>query len=593
MRGAPLSAWSLPQQPQRPRTRGRGRRASRRPVSRTACLSGLVALAGLLLPCAWPGVVWAQARVLDQGDPGQIERRIEQRRTPKPQAAPALELPAPSRATPATETESFILTAVVVEGATVFGPDAIGPLYEGQLAQRTTLADVETIVSAITRLYQDGGFLLSRAVAPPQDLAGGVLRVRVIEGFVDKVTLEGEPPLRRFVAYGDRIRDERPLSRSTLERNVLLINDLPGVSASPGIRPLDEAAGRYELVLAIEQDAIDGNVYLDNRGTPAVGRLQSWASVATNDLLGFSERLQLGHFSVPNQPRELQYAELAYDQPLGTQGTTLASNLSFTFVDAGDDLDALDVESRSNGLSLSLRHPVLRSRDESLWLSGGFDIRNTWQKLLGFTVLEDRLRVFRARGLYSIADDLEGTNLVQLEVSQGVSGLGASKAGSPQLSRPDGHSAFTKLGATLMRLQAIGESFGLQLTAAGQWSSTALLSSEEFALGGSQFGRAFDFAELTGEHGVAGSAELIYGHNFDNDWLSGFQLYGFYDAGAVWNEGSGGADGEMLHSIGGGLRLRLGAWGLATLEVAKPLNREVASTESAGPRVFFSLSASF
>ncbi|MGF1609807.1 MAG: ShlB/FhaC/HecB family hemolysin secretion/activation protein [Kiloniellales bacterium] len=547
----------------------------------------------MLLLGALPVSAWAQANILDQGDPGQIERRIEPRKAPRPTEAPAIELPAPPAPRPATEAESFVLTAVVVEGATAFGPEALGPLYQDQLAQRITLAEVEAIVARITKLYQDAGFLLSRAVAPPQDLAGGVLQVRVIEGYVDKVTLEGEPPLRRYVPYGDRIKDERPLSRATLERNVLLLNDLPGVMASPGIRPLDENAGRYELVLAIERDAVDGTVYLDNRGTPAVGRLQSWASLAGNDLLGLGERLQLGHFSVPNQPSELQYAELAYDQPLGTQGTRFASTLSVTFVDAGDDLDALDVESRSNGVSLSLHHPVIRRRDQSLWLSGIFDVSNTQQDQLGVKVMEDRLRVLRGRSLYSIADDLEGNNFLQLEVSQGLDALGASSAGSPELSRADGHSRFTKVGVTVTRQQAIGESFALQVTGTGQWSSEPLLSSEEFALGGSQFGRAFDFAEITGEHGVAGSAELIYGLNFDGSWVPGIQLYGFYDAGVVWNEVNDGVSGEALSSFGGGLRLRLGDWGLASVEVAKPIDREVQSTGSDGPRVFFSLSASF
>lgn len=548
----------------------------------------------MLLHGGLPLAAWAQTESLDQGDPGQIERRIEQRKAPEPEEAPPIKLPTlPRGAAPTTEAESFVLTAVVVEGATAIPPEAFGPLYEDQLAQRITLADVADIVARITKLYQDAGFLLSRAVAPPQDLAGGVLQIRVIEGFVDKVTLEGEPPLRRFVPYGDRIKDERPLSRATLERNVLLLNDLPGVSASPGIRPLDEDAGRYELVLAIEEDAVDGTVYLDNRGTPAVGRLQSWASAGTNNLLGLGERLQLGHFSVPNQPKELQYAELAYDQPLGTEGTRLTSTVSVTFVEAGDDLDALDVESRSNGLSLSLQHAVLRRRDQSLWLSGILDVRNSEQEQLGVKVMEDRLRVLRGRGLYSLADALEGNNFLQLEVSQGLDVLGASSAGSPELSRPDGKSRFTKVNVTLTRHQAIGESFGLQVSGTGQWSSDPLLSSEEFALGGSQFGRAFDFAELTGEHGVAGSVELIYGHTFDGSWVPGFQLYGFYDGGAVWNDVSGDVEGETLSSLGGGLRLQLGAWGLASLEVAKPINREVESTDSAAPRVFFSLSANF
>ncbi|MHA1601082.1 MAG: ShlB/FhaC/HecB family hemolysin secretion/activation protein, partial [Alphaproteobacteria bacterium] len=126
-----------------------------------------------------------------------------------------------------------------------------------------------------------------------------------------------------------------------------------------------------------------------------------------------------------------------------------------------------------------------------------------------------------------------------------------------------------------------------------QFSPDSLLSAEEFALGGSEFGRAYDFSELTGDDGLAASIELRYGKTVNADLLKAFQFYGFYDFGAVWNDDAPGNGRDTLASAGGGVRLTLPRSVFTTLEVAKPLTRAVSTTSDQDWRIFFSLSISF
>ena len=68
--------------------------------------------------------------------------------------------------------------------------------------------------------------------------------------------------------------------------------------------------------------------------------------------------------------------------------------------------------------------------------------------------------------------------------------LNATELGEEEnLSRNDGRSDFTKATLWLSRIQGIGSNFGLQASLFGQWSAQPLLSSEEFAVGGTSFGR--------------------------------------------------------------------------------------------------------
>ena len=145
-----------------------------------------------------------------------------------------------------------------------------------------------------------------------------------------------------------------------------------------------------------------------------------------------------------------------------------------------------------------------------------------------------------------------------------------------------------------IRLQEVWGPVSLRIVAQAQVALDPLLSFEEFLLGGSQFGRAYDFGELSGEDGLAGSIELRYGEEVDDSLVTSYEVYGFYDIGAVWNRNTEpGERRESLASAGGGARVGLMRDIQASLEVAQPLTRDVASTGDRGARVFFSITAQF
>lgn len=536
-------------------------------------------------------VAWAQ----QSADPSQIERRIEQSRPDVKRSEPEVR-PVPDAADAPTGEESarFVLAAVVVEGATVFDPVKFAPFYEDLLAREIGLPDVEKILAQITKMYRDNGYILSRAVALPQPLETGVLRVDVIEGYVDAVDNEGlDGEAGMLAPYVARIKGDRPLRLKTLERNILLINDISGIKIDPRLKPIDEAEGRYTLVLNVDRSFVDGLAYLNNRGTPSVGRLQSWLSAGLNSAFGFRERFQLGFFTIPHQPDELRYYEGTYTQPFGSDGFHVSLLASASELDAGSELEATDVESTSSRMQLRAWYPLIRSSKQNLWMTGTLHYQDFRETSFERTTIADRLRVARLRFNYWLAHH-KGSTSISLEASQGLNVLDATEKGSSNLSRFDGRSDFTKAEAYITRLQGLGGNFGLQLSVGGQWSAHPLLSSEEFALGGTRFGRAYDFSEVTGDLGVAASAELRYGKSLGMTWLNAYQLYGFYDNGSVWNDISGvGSFRDSISSAGAGFRLTITPNFRVNFEAAKPLTRFVDTRDSTSMRYFFNVTASF
>ncbi|MDA1357302.1 MAG: BamA/TamA family outer membrane protein [Proteobacteria bacterium] len=492
----------------------------------------------------------------------------------------------------------IVLSAVVIEGATAYQLEEFAPLYEKYLGKTVSGVELRNVAESITKKYKADGYFLSRAFMPRQRITLGIVRYQIFEGFIESVefagAMRGRDSLLR--AYGDNIAADRPLRKWVFVNNLVLVNSLPGVEATPTLTPVEGKPDAFQLVLELAHQTYDGSVTVDNRGTRSIGPYRSLFGVALNSILGQYEQTSLSFITAPLQPEELLYYEVGHRQPIGEAGTTITFSAARTNVDAGADLSDLAVNSFKSGLSLKIDHPLYRRSDQSASLSLRFDYSNSNTTKQAETLTEDRLRVLRIGGRYNISDDFEGKNSVGVKLSQGLNILGATTAGSATLSQFGGKSSFTKIEATAERQQSLSDALSLRASTHGQWSEDRLLSAEKFSIGGSQFGRAYDAAEISGMNGVASSLQLAYQYEVDAEYLQAFSLYGFYDFGVVWDSDiDEGNTSESLASAGIGLTLNLPSDVFVRLEIAKPLTRTVAQLEENGknPRLFLTISMQY
>ncbi len=104
----------------------------------------------------------------------------------------------------------FTLTAVVVDGATVFTNADFVPLYQSLVGKNVALAQIFELRDAITAKYRRAGFVLSQAIVPPQKITGGVVHIRVIEGYLrpprSATTASTSIPMRTAVNGARRLQ---------------------------------------------------------------------------------------------------------------------------------------------------------------------------------------------------------------------------------------------------------------------------------------------------------------------------------------------------------------------------------------------------
>ena len=534
---------------------------------------------------------WAQVRP-GTAQPGQVERQFERPPEPSARTGP-ITIPSTGQQAPANaEGIRFVLTKLTVEGSTVYRPETLEKLYAASVNREVTLADVYRIVDTLTARYRNDGYILSQVIVPAQSVEGGEVRLQAIEGYIDSVRVEGGTAALRSRAetYGNRIKGRRPLTAGVLERNVLLMNDLPGVQARAVLAP-GRAPGAAQLVLQLTQQRAGAGLSSDTRGSKAQGRQRLFGDLDLNNLLGGAGRTEVRE--VTTGTPELSFTALSHDQFLGTRGGKVTVSGSYVYSKPQElAFIPLELTTTSQTFTLGFNYPLVRSRARNLYLRAAvasFDSRST---IFGIEDTTDRLRTARIGLTYDAGDGIGGMNIADVEYSHGLKGLGASDSGDPYLSRAGGRSDFSKATLYAARIQSLPANWSVVVAANAQYAFTDLLAPELFSVGGEQFGRGYDASELLNDHGAALKLDLRYRHTWSGSRPVTLMPYVFGDAGRVWQRTTfaGGESRQTLSSAGGGIRLNIGAQLSGFVEVAAPLDRIVGQENSRDPRVFAGLS---
>jgi hemolysin activation/secretion protein len=517
-----------------------------------------------------------------QADPGSLERTI-----PKVESKRAIEaLPV---VTPAVTTKSarisgrFVVSAGNIEGATVLTSDQFSPTIEPFNASEVGQPELEKIAAAITDRYRRAGYLLSYAIIPEQSVVSGIVRMRVIEGYIDAVRVDGSASSAAAIRQiAERMSRERPLRAQTLERALGLARDVPGVVLGEAriARSPDDPA-RHQLVLAVGQNRFRGVVYSDNRGTIEGARMRGYAALNASSVVVPGDDLQLDLFAIPSDKFRYTYGQAKASMPLGSDGMRFIAAASKG--EQRQSSSGVIQKGSSRQLNAELTYPFRKSRALSVLGRLSFSDWNSDERRVRTLIQRDRLDVLRA-GI-----DITKASSSRIDARLIVSrGLGdAVRSGDPLASRPFGRSRFTKINAEAQILAPLGAGMQVRVDGLAQLSSAPLLAPEEFALGGSRIGRAYDFNAVTGDRGFGGMVELSHRAG---DWgaqVKSIEVFAYGDAGAAYRRRGTPAFPTHQWLASSGLGVRGSVLGFFwSAELGVPLHR---FRDQRRARAFFSL----
>jgi hemolysin activation/secretion protein len=492
-----------------------------------------------------------------------------------PSVAPGTVVPPPSPPAAEVPNRPVRVTRVDVEGVTAYPLPEIAQLAAGLVGPAVPLPQIDAARQAIVQRYRADGYVLTAVSANLDN--DGRLRFVVTEGRIASVKLDGDigPAGTQVLRFLNRLTEKQPIDSVTLERYLLLAQDVPGVSLHTVLEPSTDTPGALNLIAQVSRQKFSGLASLDNRAFDQTGPIEVLGVLDANSFTELGEKTEVSYYHA--FPNSENFGQVSTEMFIGASGLKgkVYGGYGGTVPTGSLGLQGYDGTTTVFGGSLS--YPVLRSRQQTLNVNLVFDALDSNISIAPngtprTRASYDALRVMRLGADYALSDlwlgaDRSAINAVSVRVSQGLKALGASTNGdsltSPRLGEQTG---FTKLNFETSRTQTLfapweGASVGLMGLLTGQWSDNILPPAEQFYLGGARFTRGYYAGQVPGDKALAATVELQLNTGldttvFDRPFDISTQYYIFYDWGETW-QNLGIDHAAMINSAGGGVRAQV------------------------------------
>lgn len=403
----------------------------------------------------------------------------------------------------------IVITAFRITGATAFPESELQALLAPYTKRPIGSQELEEARLAITRHYVAAGYINSGAVIPDQDLRGGVVEIRVVEGRLAGIDVEGDRHFRdAFIRDRVALDAGPPLNVNRLQERMQLLLQNPQVERinaelAPGVRP-GEARLRMDVKEAPRYTV--GAAVANNR-SPTVGGTRAEVSFAARDQLGlgdaFGARIGLSE--------GLEDETLTFALPVSARETIVSAKLERVRAQVVEPpFDLIDIRNRSSAWEVGLSHPFVRTLTTEGTLGATLARRDNASFLLGQpfafipgnTTGETVVSALRLIGDWN-RRTADSVLAARLTLSCGLSAMGStvSTTGDPD-------SRFVSRLAQVQYAHRLpGEAGQLIVRFDWQRANGALLPSEKFAVGGFQSVRGYRENALVRDFGTVASIE--------------------------------------------------------------------------------------
>jgi hemolysin activation/secretion protein len=445
--------------------------------------------------------------------------------------------------------------------------------FEGQCLDSGKLNELR---AAITKAYLDRGLITSRAYLPPQELSGGVLKIKVIEGRLEGFESSGTPSAREiWMTFPGKAGEV--LNVRELEQMLDQLGRLPSRAATLDLIPGTEPGMSKIEVKEDPQKSWQVGVRFDNTGFRSTGERQMGATLVWDSPLGLADQLSLsaGRDAELRRSRRSENQGLTYSLPFGWW--TLNYSAGYNNYKSQTEFFGINFENHGKSQQHRLRAERLLYRDSVSKTSAAVGLAH----LRADNYFEDiRLETssYRLSELELVLSHGRriGSTYANVEIGwqRGIGELGAQSRGKPQGDEPDAR--YTKYTLTLSALApfAIGaEDFSFESVAFGQKSESALYSPQRVGLGGLSSVRGFKDQIQYGNSGGYWRNQMRWRKPVElSPYLNSFSLALSYDLGAIRaNKGQGD---ESAHLSGAGIEFTAqGKYLSASLTYAHTLTR--------------------
>jgi len=468
----------------------------------------------------------------------------------------------------------FEIKAFQVKGNTILTPAEVEDAVYAYTGPDRTPDDVEAARAALQAAYETRGYSTVLVVIPEQSVESGFIRLEVEPQKIGKVVVNGAHDEARIRREAPSLAEGGVPNLHDVQRDVVALNRMAHRRVTPEFVP-SEGGRALDVELRVEErPPLRATFEINNRASPSTSELRASAALRYDDLWARGDSVGVSVQTAPERTEDgtvysANYvARLSSSLQMLVYGVRSDSDISV--------VDGLNVVGAGDLVGVRLLATLPSSGKTYYSATVGIDYKSFDEDV---TLGADREAVpitywpatlsWRADW---VGDDVRAD--LTLSTTFGLAGLGDDRTVFDN-KRYQARPSFFVLRPEGSRTQTWANDWQWWTRFAGQWSEDALISNQQFGLGGVDSVRGYFESEVMGDYGAALQLELRT-PSFARplgDWADEMRLLAFADGGvsALRDALPGQEDHSHLASAGLGLRLRLLSYFNGALDLAVPL----------------------
>jgi hemolysin activation/secretion protein len=464
-------------------------------------------------------------------------------------------------------------------------------------------ASIETLQSATAALeaaFKERGYALHRVVLPPQAV-GESVNLQIVKFVVGKVTVEGikaydEANIRASVP---ELREGGAPNFKTLAVQTAIANESAGKNVQISLKESETADHIDARIVVREAKAWNFALSEANTGSRSTGRDRLTFSGSHANVFNLDHQFTGAYTTSIERPADVQQIGANYRVPLYRLGGVLGA--SFTHSTVVGDFGALKSTGAGQTMELNYSHYLAPEGGYRSYVTLGLeDKRFDITEISGVAVPGQMVRRSRPLSLgYTARVESDravwgyNSEVVVNLAGGGGNGLRAYQSEDPRITT----ARFKVLRGGANYVSSFAGGWLWAARAQVQYSADALISGEQFGLGGASSLRGTTERPISGDQGMLATLEVS-----TPDLAPGLRLLGFVDAGWLRNHNPNATSkpaSDQLASVGLGLRYAVGVlglsaeWGRVVSGSSVPLTINAGAPKAGNNRLHLNLTARF
>ena len=449
---------------------------------------------------------------------------------------------------------TFTVNRFEIMGEQPLASASVQELLRVYTGKAINISDLQSAAKRLEDAIKAQGYIFYRVVVPPQQPLDGVIQLKVLRFNINRVDVTGnkhfsDENIRASLPH--LVVGESPNTRP-VQRALQIANDHPAKRATIVMRQSREVPDAIDAELQV-RDVKPQQTYvsLSNTGTQATGDYRLSFGYQHSNLFDRDHSVTLSYTTSPDYWSDVRQFGIFYRIPLYSLGGSLHAYYTDSSANSGT-IDSFDVSGSGSFYGLQYRQALPKIGDYSHSVFVGLDDKDFGSDvtLLGVQIgvdVRSRPLTLGYAGKWKKANtELTGSISWFSNTGSGASNDDATYTAS----RAGADSGWSKIN-----IQAsVEHSFTNQwkATAVFQYQDTsdALISGEQFGLGGASTIRGFAEREIAGDRGHLLRVE-VWAPKFKNN----IQPFAFVDSGklSLVEPIAGTPDDQALSSAGIGL----------------------------------------